>query len=339
MSYRVKHPAVTVGKRAHASIALALLTTLAGCNGLPTKRALGESTVSSRIPTAGLGAHITPLTLRGPDGQLLGEPLVQVGGTSTRAIGGGVVITDAMIADAKAHHDGIVHVFAEGFAPKAVSVDKLGEPIALAPLRKLDATSFGVAGGSLATKDGAIAVGFPDGMLAGTEKVALGSYAPDLTVGSASFAVQRSDFEGKLGAAGTCQPEQPLPCGQPTVGLGMLVTVDGPVNGGVVVLTYDLKALAASSDPQQAAAAARLQQSIAQIEASPNRDQLVAALAAQGLAFDQNGQLELDANLTGQPIKDGLISLRVDSVGLLGVDLELTLVSSLTGPLLSLIHI
>lgn len=218
-------------------------------------------------------------------------------------------------------------VLAPGYSPVRVPTSGSEADIALEPAAPLAVGKLTPTGGSVKSADGTTALVVPDGLLsADFTPVELSAYQPPVPAsGSATGA--RDALAQKLGATGC---DQPLPCAPITTSLGVLVTVDGAIAPGKLQLALDVNALQHDPDPARAAAAARIIQTFAAIDATNNPAWRDALQSDYGIGYT-NGVLHFPATIDASAVRDGLVKVEVDGVGVLGTLLEVTIVSAATG--------
>ncbi|MDB5098345.1 MAG: hypothetical protein JWM80_2766, partial [Cyanobacteria bacterium RYN_339] len=325
-------------------IGLGLATLLSACQGIPWLGGQArEGTVNGDFYANVDASGGRAFTLKTPDGQPVGDVQVQIGGMTYRAPGGVVSVPQSVAADAKVRARGFVRLFIAGFVPKQVWLGQQGAEVVVSRFTLLATEPYVPAsGGTVRAEDGAIALQIAGGMLTGgPTSVALSTYVPaaDPTAAAGASAQARTDFLAKVRAqakgayhlaqAAACtDPEAPLPCAPPASALGLLVTVNGPMQAGRLTATYDLDALALG-DPQQAAAAQRILRTFSQIDADPAAAQFRAALQADyGISLASH-TLTFNVAVPPNQQTDSLVRLTVAGFDLLGVQLEVTVESAI----------
>ncbi|MDB5097889.1 MAG: repeat containing protein [Cyanobacteria bacterium RYN_339] len=303
---------------------------LSPCMPLVLLAALTACQVKAPAPAA--GARDTTVVALGSktirfhaaDGRVTLGPLVlYVGGRAVVLRDGAFQVTEAALAEARRAGRPAL-IFAPGFVPQALDQDV---DVTLVPVKGL-ATLPGAAG-AIAAADGSAGLALPTGLAPKAGGLALGAYVPALgTADAESQARQRKEFLGGIpGAPEAC--DAPLPCPPAVAGLGLLLTVDGPVAPGSVTATFDLAAPAYKDNPaaQRILAASRL------IDALPDRQVWRDRLAfGYGLAVE-GSRLTFTVKLGDHQLVDGLAKLEVAGALLLGGKVELTVVSA-AGPAL-----
>lgn len=343
----------TRGEGARPRLMVAVLTAalLAACQSGPATTGAPEARLNGARAVKILARTFV---LRTPDGRPVRGAAVLVGGKIFR-VGedGQLALPAAELARARA--EGSIVLVSEDFAPVRIRLEGSPDEITLRPLAPLGpAGSLGPAGGQLRSSDGATAVAFPPKMTGEEVDVTLSTYVPPTDGREAWYEAERKGFTSGLPQpTGTPRPnggtacDQPLPCPPPKVSIGLQVRADGPLDDGVLKVTYDLEAWRRGwngqapepwvADPgawteaqiAQAKAAVQLQATLKQIDATGDPAWRAQLAARYGLTYDGQ-RLTFDVPVGAKAGADGLVRLEVEVFALLGVQLEVTVVSAKT---------
>ncbi|MDB5098347.1 MAG: hypothetical protein JWM80_2768 [Cyanobacteria bacterium RYN_339] len=278
--------------------------------------------------------------LKAVNGKPLGNLAIQVAGKYYETVKGSFALPAAALAALKDNSRGFFRVFAPGFVPRQVWIGQQGDEVPMVPLTpvRVEPAMF-ASGGSIDAPQAGLTVKVPAGLLTkSSTAVELSTYTPTppadaqaATANRQAFLDKLAKLKGKaayaLSATAACvDAEKPLPCPPAMAGLGLMLTVNGPIATGTVLNQIDLDVLL--KDPAQAGAAQRILQTFAQIDADP------AAAAIRGLlksdyGLSLNGHvLAFAVTLGTQAAVDGFAKIEIQGVDLLGVNMEFTMVSS-----------
>ncbi|MDB5098362.1 MAG: hypothetical protein JWM80_2783 [Cyanobacteria bacterium RYN_339] len=303
-----------------------------------------EGTVSSdafgnvQIQVAGHSYLLKPL-----DGRPVGSVSIQIGGKVYNTVEGKFHLPASALSDFQTNSRGFFRVFAPGYVPRQVWIGTIGDEIPLVPLLAIKVVdAFPSSGGTIASPEAGIAVNLPVGLLVKpTTAIQVSTYVPAVDDGPTAVAASlasRQAFLTKLAALkGTSQyslaaadcanAEQPLPCPPARAGLGVMLTVNGPLQAGTVTSQIDLDV--AAQDPLRANAAARLLQTFRQMDASPD-GLTMRHLLAEGYGISLTGHLlSFAVHLGTTAVLDGFVRIEVEGLDLLGVNMEFTAVSAI----------
>lgn len=317
-----------------AAIALALATAATGCQ---TKTPVGPTAGEDTLSRGKGGKVLTPtggtvqgraLRLTGRDGKAIDGVYVRIGGRTLLARDGVVQVPeDAWTAAQKA---GKLVVIGAGFLPLSVPLDG-GLPAELVLTPTADMGEAGVVsldGGTLAAANDQAMVTIPTGFLtAGDTPITVGTYQP--TIGADAQAVFERDVAAFLAAraqaAGQPAPTEgacgaPFVCGPVTDGLGVAITVDGPIQAGQVSVSIDL---AKNDSP----AAARILETFRNFDATNDPTYRTTMRDQYGITLDGT-MLTFPVKLGDVADVDGLARVEVDGLSVLGARLEVTVTSA-----------
>lgn len=314
------------------------------------------------------------------DGKPLPNLVVQVGLHSYRTLGGHLDLPASALAELKQDSRGFFRVFAPGYAPQQVWIGSKDDHVSLAPVHVL-ATEMFKPGVPLVLSQPSqgLQVTVPPQLVSAAAPVSASVYATKggqaidssairakvqklLAQTAKSFRLTQaaSNQDGSdAGSGDDCpQAEQPFPCTTLPQGIGLLLSIDAPLQAGTIAVTYDLNAWlngwdgvspppwagsgAASWTADailEANSAARVLKTFANMHALGPSDE---AAYRQVLASDYGVTLD-DATKkltltvpidTSQPTAlDGYVRTDIDGVTLLGVSMEVTVVSPAAGQL------
>lgn len=266
-------------------VALACSLTLVGCAGSPLTALHGEQTVSGdAFGNAVINVNGRTFQLVTMDHKPLGDISVQAGGQIFKTSAGGFNLPASVMTHAKNVTHGLFVVMAQGYTPTEVAIDQADTRIILAPIAPaLIATNFTPAGGTLTTPNHSLSIQVPSGLLKNPKtNIAVSTYTPPVTAQDQSkFQSERNAFlaaaqknlaggnvvaagAGNVVAAGagnyhvlggggaTDDLSQYVP-DSITDSMGVLITVDGPINAGTLTIQYDVSNLLNGWNPTQAA--------------------------------------------------------------------------------------
>jgi hypothetical protein len=340
---------------------VALLGSSACTPAIPIQsRATTEGTVSAdafgnvHIKVGGRQYLLKPI-----DGRPVGNVSIQIAGKIYNTVGGNFQLPESAMRDFQSSSAGFFRVFATGYVPKQVSIGQASDDVPLVPMLAVKLVpDFPYAGGLIAASEIGVKVTIPAGVLIKpTTAIQVSTYVPVIAAEpgalSASLA-HRQAFLDKFaaikaaphyavatarglatssdatlnGAPATCtDAEQPLPCPPAAAGMGLMLTVNGPLRAGVVTNQLDLDA--AARDPLRAAAAARLLQTFRQIDARPDGPMMRELLASQFGVGLTGHMLTFSVQLGPSAVTDGFVRFEVQGLDFLGVNMEFTAVSAI----------
>jgi hypothetical protein len=260
-----------VGLSGWMSVLLAA-TMVAACQPKPLVGPNIEKRVSSNaFGNVTINVDGRSFQLKTTDDKPVTKLAVQTAGKSYELVDGQLQLSAGVLSQAKSLGKGFFVLYAQGYSPKQVWIGQKEDVIYLSPVQPAFVMpALPRTGGTLEAPNG-MSVTFPSGMMDKDKtNVALSGYTP--SVGSKEqedFQKQRSSLLAKLEAtkktgagagviatgggnviavgggnyrinqAADCQGGDVIPCVlQP--GIGMLVTVDGPINPGSMVISLDL---------------------------------------------------------------------------------------------------
>ncbi|MDB5098349.1 MAG: hypothetical protein JWM80_2770 [Cyanobacteria bacterium RYN_339] len=315
---------------------------LAGCAPSPVR--VASAATEGQVSADAYGnTHFTlggrHFVLKPIDGKPIGNLAVQVAGRFYSTNNGSFGLNDTAIKDLQTNARGFFRVFAPGYVPRQVWIGQQADDVALTPILAVKvAMGMPPTGGTVADPATGISIDLPTGFLtAPATNVALSTYTPPPREDQPQAVARRSDFLNSLAKLSTTRSVQaatdcsaaddPLPCPPATAGLGLMLTVDGPIKSGVVTNRLDLKGLE-HGNADQRAAASRIRATFANIDHKGNGSAYRDLLANQyGLRLDGD-VLTFSALVGDQASTDGFARVEVDGLDLLGVNMELTVVSA-----------
>ena len=359
--------------RRHRLTTLLVATALvSGCQGGAPFLAAGKpGEAEGRISTDAWGNVSIAVggrsfRIKAADLRPIADVSIQAGSTFYTLRDGRFAMPEAALRNIKENSRAFFRVFVSGYTPKQVWIGQAGDDVVLSPMRTMAvALGMGPLGGELKAKDGSVAVGVPGGMLEkpGT-KVALSTYQPEITPEETETAVAaRNDFLAKVKAksangyalaqnAGACEgADDPLPCPPPTESLGLMLTVDGPLQPGQMTATMDLGVYLRGWDgngqppwvanpgdwtPEQAAqarAADKLLRTYERMAKHANGSAYQDVMASDFGVRVEGSKLFFTVSVGVDDTVDGFVRTDVEGVSLLGVKVEFTAVSSLNAAL------
>ena len=334
------------------ALALALLTT--GCNTMLPGGATGvdEDTIKrAKGPTATLpGAGARELKLVSRDGKPLNGVVVQIGGKNLVVRGGIVKVPEE--AWAEAQQVGKLVIIGAGFLPLSVPLDRaLAGDILLTPTTGLGKPGVvSLAGGTLTSADDQALITIPADLLTGgATRVTVGTYQPTLAVDAqaaferdvAAFIQARNLAAGGAAAAGTAGAcGAPFICTPATAGIGVAVTIDGPIKAGALDVTLDLGKMMkgwdgvgtppagfTEAEKADALAADRILETFANFDATNDPTWRQVMRETYGITLDGT-MLTFPVKLGDVSDVDGLARVEVDGLAVLGARLEVTVISA-----------
>jgi sugar lactone lactonase YvrE len=258
------------------------------------------------------------IKLHAPDGKAIPTASVLVGGKLLSLGADGLALPSALASQAR--QKGRL-VLVPGYLPARVTPDT-GD-LALVPAQAMASAALPGGGGTLA--GGAIQVAVPPGVLLGTQtRATLQTYQPDPAAGDAGLADVRAAMATAAGHPGVSTCDQPLPCPPTREALGLFLQLEGPVASGSLSFAIDLAALQA--DPARAAAAKRILDTFAAMDATNDPTWRQALKQKYDLRLEGH-TLYTMLQLGGAPERDGYLQVDVAGSSLLGVRLEVTVLS------------
>ncbi|MDB5096588.1 MAG: hypothetical protein JWM80_1009 [Cyanobacteria bacterium RYN_339] len=338
-----------------ATLSLITASLATGCHGLfgaATPPATEKKVASSTYKNVSIDVNGKRFKLRAADGKELTDLVVLAGGKTYRTVAGGFSLPASILRDTRDQGNGFFRVFAPGYAPKQVWIGQATDEVLLLPiLPAVTPVPLPADGGVIASDDKAISVSIPRGVLSGPQTaVGISTYQPeiDATV-QQTYTQQRASLVDRLTKAkgyqleATCSAPACLPCTL-SDGLGLLISVDGPLAAGNLTVNYDLSVLlrgwdGVSAPPWNANPGAWSDVDRARARAAATLmasyqclvDTYGAAAVQQVLGQDHVGltgtRLSFDVNIPADRAQDGFVQSVVRSLMDLGVLVQVTVVN------------
>ncbi len=338
-------------RRVLSAVALSLAVLAAGCKA-PTSlgpNAGGEDTLKrAKGGTASLPTIQTrELRLKARDGRALNGVVVQVGGKNLIVRNGVVNLPDE--AWLEAQKTGRLVVIGAGFLPLTLSLDgSVPAEIVLTPTEALGKPGIvSQAGGTLGSAGDQAMITIPTNLLTGGDTpITVGTYQPTLEADVqsafnrdvAAFLEARSRATGGTATGGACGA--PFACDPVTAGLGVAVTIDGPVQAGELSVSLDLAKMLkgwdgngsppasfTEAERSDAIAAARILETFRNFDATNDPTWRATMRDAYGITLD-NTLLTFPVKLGDVSAVGGIARVEVDGLTVLGARLEVTVISA-----------
>jgi sugar lactone lactonase YvrE len=335
---------------------LIIASLASGCHGPlgATTPSGGEKKVaSSTYKNVTIDVNGKRFKLKAMDGKELGDLLIVAGGATYHTTAGAFSLPASVLRTTRDVGNGFFRVFAPGYAPKQVWIGQGTEEVLLAPiLPAIKPVPLPADGGVVASDDKAISVKIPAGVLSAPQtQVGVSTYQPEIDAAvQQTYTQQRASLLDRLAAAkqgyrlqAACGAPDCLPC-TVSEGLGLLISVDGPLAPGTLGLTYDMAPLLRgwdghgtppwTSDPNawsdidraRARAAATLLASYQCLVDNYGAAAVQTVLAQDHLSL-HGTRLSFDVDIPADRAQDGYLQSIVQSCMDLGVLVQVTVVN------------
>ncbi|MDB5100289.1 MAG: repeat containing protein [Cyanobacteria bacterium RYN_339] len=319
------------------------LVLLAGCKPPAATTAGTEGAITQTHNGVRLALGARTLALTSASGSALTNVGVLIAGKVYQARDGKLQIDDA--AGREALKQGNFVLVAPGFVPRKVTGGDTD--LALVPMSDVRATgTLGGAATKLTLPGRGLEVVVPGGLAASSGQAGLAAYVPPAS--AAEDARAKADRDAFLAGHHQAGCDAPLPCPPAEARLGLVLESASALAGGQLQAHYDLAAMARGwdgrdpapwaanagawpEDARQAAlAAVEIRKVYAAIDATGDPSWRADLASKYGLTL-VNGVLTFPVRLGDNSFSDGYARIEVDGLSLLGVRLEVTVISGAGG--------